>query len=81
MINPKDSAFAFRSIGWFEGDRIEHNEHGIDARTYIATAALAGLLAADAKYNGQTTARDALAHDAVAHADALIAALNGEGGE
>jgi hypothetical protein len=47
---------------------------GLTKREYFAAAALTGLLAANATYNGSTSARALLAQDALGHADALIAA-------
>lgn len=47
---------------------------GMSLRDYFAAAALTGLLASNATYQGSTAARDLLAKDALAHADALLAA-------
>lgn len=48
---------------------------GLTKREEFAKAAMQGLLAAGATYNGRTDLRDKLAKDAVAHADALLAEL------
>lgn len=47
---------------------------GMSLRDYFAGHALAGLLAADAKYGGRTDNREALAADAYGFADAMLAA-------
>jgi hypothetical protein len=56
------------------------SQDGMTLRAYIATKAMAGLLAGNAVYNGRSDDRAALARDAVAHADALIAELEKNGG-
>lgn len=48
---------------------------GLTKREEFAKEAMKGLLASGATYNGRTDARDLLAADAVAHADALLAEL------
>lgn len=63
--------FAFRDA---EGHPLEHRAIGMTLRDYFAGQALAGLLASNARYGGKTDNREALAADAYASADAMIAA-------
>lgn len=51
---------------------------GLTKREYFAAAALSGLLAADTEGTWKV---ERAARAAVRHADALLDALNGEGGE
>jgi len=57
---------------------------GMDQRTYIATKALAGMLAHSTRYRprpgSSTNWHEAIAEEACELADALIAALNAEHG-
>lgn len=50
------------------------SQGGLTLRDYIAIQAMAGLLAGNAIYGGKTNNRAALAADAYATADAMIAA-------
>jgi len=65
MIDPKQAAFAAPDTEESPGSI------GINVRTYIATAALQGLLAKDEIRNIQD-----LVDDSVRYADTLIKALN-----
>lgn len=51
---------------------------GIELRDWFAMAAFMGLLSANATYGGATDNRDALAVDAYAHADAMLAVRGGK---
>ena len=51
---------------------------GMTKREMFAMHAMQGLLSSNATYGGLTTARDKLAADALAHAEALLAELNKE---
>ena len=52
---------------------------GMSQRAYIATKAMQGMLAGDAGWaSDHPSSRERLAGFAVAHADALLAALKGE---
>ena len=48
------------------------HQTGMALLDYFAGQALAGLLAADARYDGKTDARDRLAADAYDHATAMV---------
>ena len=76
-------AFPFSSTDYYDERPIGSSEYfGLTKREYFAAMALQGLLAAETEnYNfGATeTGTRTAASEAVAHADALIAALNGEG--
>ena len=48
---------------------------GLTKREMFAMHAMQGLISVNAVYNGRTDARDLLAKDAIAHADALLAEL------
>lgn len=56
----------------------QYAENGLTKREAFAMAAMQGMLAGNATYNGKSDDRGALARDAVAHADALLAALRGD---
>lgn len=64
----------------FEGGRNNgespYFDEGMSKREHFAGMAMQGLLAANALYGGKSDARGRLAADAVAHADALLAALS-----
>ncbi|MGL4755926.1 MAG: hypothetical protein ACRCXB_26510 [Aeromonadaceae bacterium] len=48
---------------------------GLTKREMMAMHMMQGLISANATYGGRTDARDFMAKDAVAHADALLAEL------
>lgn len=77
MTRPTDPAFARpkTTAGEYEGG--SEAQEGMTKREYFAACALPGVLAADPA--GDLTPEHA-ARIAVRHADALIHALNGEGG-
>lgn len=66
IVNPRFSAYPNEFVG--------AQYKGIDIRTYIATAALQGLLEIGTDIEGVTI--DTVASDAVRFADALIEELN-----
>jgi hypothetical protein len=68
-------AFPTTEIKTVDGRILDRGSDGMSKREYYAGKAMAGLLAGNAIYNGKSDDRAALAKDAVAHADALIAAL------
>ena len=74
MENSIQPAFAV-SKKMAEMSEITDYPYGLTKREYLAAKAMNGLLAADAKYGGVTNNYKMLAEDAVAHADALLSAL------
>lgn len=66
MTDKEDHAFPQYDCGYLG--------KGMTLRDYFAAQALAGLLSANAIYNGATNDRTAIAADAYAHADAMLAA-------
>lgn len=72
-IDDGGAAFATPSTNHGVGYYTTEGQPGLTKRDYFAAAALTGLLAANATYGGATDDRTALAGDALAFADALIA--------
>jgi len=71
MSEINDGGPAFPSEGEGHGNPHYHSP-GMSLLDYFAGQALAGLLAADAKYNGKTDERERLAGDAYGHAYAMM---------
>ncbi|MDX1117060.1 hypothetical protein GOL29_03290 [Sinorhizobium medicae] len=65
-IEDGGSAFPVQSSTW--------DYKGLTVRDWFAGQALAGLLASGMTYGGSSTNRGAVANDAYAHADAMLAA-------
>jgi hypothetical protein len=66
---------AFPEIGNVGYNSDWQSESGMTIRQYAAVKAMQGLLASGLTYGGSSTNREALAKDAVAHADALMSVL------
>jgi hypothetical protein len=69
-----DGGAAFPRTGMLLQDELyEYPQDGMSLRDWFAVQAMAGLLASNATYGGRTDNRVALAADAYAIADAMLA--------
>lgn len=80
MTGYNDPAFGFSETDYFDEQPVGSTSYpGLTKREYFAALALQGLLAGEDPFPEHQRPADLQAAVAVMHADALIAALNGEG--
>jgi len=73
--NGEELAYPHTENDTYQGVEITNNHFGFTKREAFAMAAMQGLLAANATYNGKTDDNESLSRNAIQVADALLAEL------